>query len=172
MLKRLRERYKTSRVFRWATDGVVVLVLLGVVGLWQSRNLVHGAAPQFALPGLDGKEFTLQSYSGKPVLIAFWAPWCGVCRENSDNVARVMRWMGDRANVISVATRFENDNEVKAYVAKNQVPYRVLLDHGQIADEYAVHSFPTFYFLDEQGKVKHTAVGYTTTVGMLWRLLL
>lgn len=172
MLKRLRERYKTRRWFRWAVDLAVLLVLVAGVGLWQSRNLVHGPAPRFALPGLDGKQFTLESYSGKPVLLAFWAPWCGVCRENSDNVSRVMRWMGDRANVVSIATRFDNDNQVKAYVAEHQVPYRVLLDHGQIADEYTVEAFPTFYFLDEKGNVKHTAVGYTTTVGMLWRLML
>jgi peroxiredoxin len=172
VLKRLRERYKTKRWFRWSVDLLVLLVVVGGVGLYQTRNLVHGAAPQFALPGLDGREFTLQSYSGKPVLLAFWAPWCQVCRENSDNVSRVMRWMDGRANVVSIATRYNNDNEVKAYVAEHEVPYRVLLDHGQIADEYSVQSFPTFYFLDAQGNVKHTAVGYTSTLGMLWRLLL
>jgi len=172
MLARLRDRYRKQRLFRWGFDALVLVLVLAGFGLYQTRHLVGGVAPAFALPGLDGHEFTLQSYSGKPVLLAFWAPWCTVCRSTSDNVARVMRWTGSNANVVSIATAFQSDNDVKAYVAEHDVPYRVLLDHGQIAGEYAVTSFPTFYFLDAQGKVKHTAVGYTSTVGMLWRLML
>ncbi len=175
MLSRLRARYdalRQRRWFRWTSDALILLLVVGAVGLWQTRNLVGGPAPAFALPALDGKPVTLASYSGKPVLVVFWAPWCTVCRSTSDNVARVMRWAGSNASVVSVATAFDNDNEVKGYVAEHGVPYTVLLDHGEVAGEYKVQAFPTFYFIDSHGQVKHTAVGYTTTLGMLWRLLL
>ncbi len=171
----LRARYqllRQKRWFRWGQEALVLLFVVALVGLWQTRNLVGGAAPAFALPALDGKSVTLQAYEGRPLLVAFWAPWCTVCRSTSDNVARVMRWSGARASVVSIATAYDDDNQVKGYVAEHGVPYTVLLDHGGVASEYNVHAFPTFYFLDAHGQVKHTAVGYTTTFGMLWRLLL
>ena len=53
MFARLRNAYGSRRVVRWAVDGTVLLVVVVVVGAWQTRNHLSGACPDFAWPRLD-----------------------------------------------------------------------------------------------------------------------
>jgi thiol-disulfide isomerase/thioredoxin len=171
MRERLRTAYRSRRLVRWAVDGAVLVALVLVVGAWQTRNHLAGACPDFALPRLDsGSTVTRASLGGKPTLLVFWAPWCGVCKAESQNVSWVQRLVGDRANVVSVANSFRSVAEVQQYVHDHGVDYPVLLASEGLSGQFAVEAFPTAYFLDADGHIRHSVVGYTTTAGMLWRL--
>jgi thioredoxin-related protein len=86
-------------------------------------------------------------------------------------VARVRAWVGDRAHVVSVATSYQHVGQVQGFVNDQKLEYPVLLGGENELRRFQVNAFPTLYFLDEQGRVKAHAVGYTTTVGLLFRLL-
>ena len=171
MVKRWRE-LRTRRWFRWTLDGLMFLAIIGAAGLWQTRGHLSGPAPAFSLQTLSGQTVSLESLKGKPVLQAFWAPWCGVCKTESRNFSWVKNIVGDRFHVLSVASGWEDVSQVKGYVAQNGVDYPVLLDVVQLSSQFRVEAFPTVYFLDSEGKVKRSAVGYTTTAGLIARLLL
>src|SRR5215470_6042583 len=53
-----------------------------------------GAAADFALRDLSGNTVTLGSYRGSPVLLNFWATWCGPCREEMPSMERLHRQLG------------------------------------------------------------------------------
>lgn len=166
----LRDRYRTSRVFRWAVDLTVVITLLVGIGLFQTRNHPRGPAPQYVMTSLDsGAAVSFASFAGKPTVVAVWAPWCGVCKAESDNVSRARSWLGDRANVISVATQFGDVSQVHAYVKNQKVDYPVLIAGDDFAQVMHIGAFPTLFVLDSQGNVVSSVEGYTTTVGLLWR---
>jgi thiol-disulfide isomerase/thioredoxin len=173
--KALLEKWRQVRNRRWVrrtVDALIFLVLIGAVMAWQTRSHLSGVeAPGFELRDLSGQPRSLESLRGKPVMLVFWAPWCGVCKLESSNVGWTQRLAGDRAHVISVATAFNDRADVDAYVRNQGVDYPVLLDETGLAERYQVNAFPTVYFLDEEGRVKSSAAGYTTTGGMLWRLL-
>lgn len=175
VIARWKERYLKARERRWVRWGSD-LMLLGVVvlaiGVWQTRDLVRGPAPAFSLQTLSGQTVTSASLKGKPVLLAFWAPWCAVCKTESQNISWVQRLVGDRVRVLSVASSWDQLEQVKGYVADHAVDYPVLLDTSELATAFHVSAFPTVYFLDADGQVKHSAVGYTTTLGLLARVLL
>lgn len=167
-------RYRALRSrwwFRWGTDLLVLLAVVLAIGLYQTRGHLAGPAPAFALQGLDGREVTLASLKGKPTLLAFWAPWCGVCKTESQNLSWVQKLVGSHARVLSVASAWEDVSQVQAYVQQRGVDYPVLLDHVGLSRTFNVEAFPTVYFLDEDGNIKGSAVGYTTTLGLLARLL-
>jgi thiol-disulfide isomerase/thioredoxin len=128
--------------------------------------------PAAVLATLDGERVALDSFRGKPVLLAFWAPWCTVCAAESQNLSWVRRIVGDRARVISVAASFENLAQVRAYVRDHGVDYPVLLGDDALLRALRVEAFPTTYFLDAQGRVRRSASGYTTTLGLLARIVL
>lgn len=167
-LDRLNER----RWFRWGRDLLLVLVVLAAAGAWQTRgHLAAGVAPDPRLTTLDGAPASLQAYRGKPVLIAFWAPWCTVCKAESGNLAWAQRLVGDRAHVISVATAFEDVAEVRAFVAEQGLTVPVLLGSQEALRDFRLEAFPTAYFLDAEGRVTRSVAGYTTTAGLVARLL-
>jgi len=158
---------------RWALEAAWVMAILAAVGAWQVRGHVQaGTRPEFTLPALSGEPVSLASLRGKPALVVLWAPWCGVCKAQSDNVGRVQRLVGDRARVISVASSYGDVSEVEAYVRERGVEYPVLLGGDGVAKALRVEAYPTAYFLDAEGRVKRSVAGYTTTAGLLLRLLL
>jgi thiol-disulfide isomerase/thioredoxin len=169
-LRRWKQAYDSRPWLRWVVDGVLLVSIVAGVGLWQTRAHVRGVVvPAVTLRSLTGAPVATASLSGKPTLLAFWAPWCTVCETESRNLGWARSLVGDRANVVSVATAFEAEGQVQAYVQRNGVDYPVLLDEAGLADSLKVNSFPTVFFLDETGRIKGSVVGYTTTAGLVLR---
>ncbi|MFO0595702.1 MAG: redoxin family protein [Myxococcaceae bacterium] len=168
-VQRLKARYAASRPFRWAVDLVVVFALITLVGLFQTRHHPRGEAPAYVFQTLDHQAVSLASFAGKPTLLAVWAPWCGVCKAESDNVSRAWRWLGGRANVVSVATQFTEEAQVRRYMQDQHVDYPVLLAGDDFAALLHVGAFPTLFVLDSQGRIVGSVEGYTTTLGLLAR---
>lgn len=169
---RLTRAYRSRRAVRWTVEGALLLALVTLVGAWQTRRHLSGVPPPaFTLERLDGGTFSSSSLAGKPTMLVLWAPWCGVCKAQSGNVNRVQRWLGERVNVVSIALAWEDRASVEEYVRLSGAEYPVLLGTPGLEAALHVEAFPTVYFLDATGRIKRSAAGYTTTPGMLWRLL-
>jgi peroxiredoxin len=173
-----RERWRGVRArhawVRWGVDLLLFLLVAAGVMTWQTRRLPAAGtqAPAFTLRTLEGGTVDLASLRGKPVALTFWAPWCTVCKAESANLSALKRRVGERAHVLSVAVAWEDVDEVRRFAREQGVDYPVLLGDDALQRAYRVDTFPTTLFLSPEGRVTRAAVGYTTQVGLLWRLWL
>lgn len=169
---RLRELYRANRCFRWAAELLLLVALVTAVGAWQTRHLLSGVPlPQFELEQVGGGHLSSASLQGQPAMVVLWAPWCSVCAAQADNVARVARWASARGRVVSIALEYRARSEVDAHALSHGVGGPVLYGTEALGQALRVESFPTVYFVDAKGRVTYAAVGYTTTLGLWWRLL-
>ena len=176
--RELRERWRQARArhawLRWGLDLLVFALVAAAVMSWQTRRLPEAGtpAPAFALRTLDGQTVRLEDLRGRPVALTFWAPWCTVCKAESSVLSALRERVGERAHVLSVAVAWEDVEEVRRFAREQGVDYPVLLGDDALQRAYRVDTFPTTLFLSPEGRVTRAAVGYTTQVGLLWRLWL
>lgn len=171
----VRERWRIARQkrwVRWGTDVALFAAVLIAVTAWQTRGLVGSgeAAPPFTLTDLDGRQWSLEGLRGKKVVLTFWAPWCSVCAAETSTISSLHQSVGDDAHVVSVALSWDDVADVRRFVADHGVEYPVLLGNESVRRAFRISAFPTTYVLSKDGRIEDAAVGYTTGLGLRWRL--
>ncbi|MCP3101494.1 TlpA family protein disulfide reductase [Myxococcus sp. K15C18031901] len=156
---------------RWGVDLLLIGLVFVAVSTWQTRRHARAGtpAPDFTLRTLSGDTVSLESLRGRPVVLAFWAPWCGVCGAESSNLSQLRKLAGDSAHVVSVAVAYEDTADVQRFVDAHGVDYPVLLGDDALQRTWRVDVFPTVYFLSPEGHIQRSVVGYTTLAGLSWR---
>ena len=167
----------TGSKFVWV--GLVIVILIGV-GVWGALNFTSLAdsvdaaavenvaglepapvtghpAPDFTLRTLDGQAVSLSDFQGQPVIINFWATWCGPCRVEMPHLQEA--YTAHRNDVVILGvnlTERDNPDDVPGFVEEFGLTFPILFDEdGQVANEYKAFGQPASIFVDEAGVV-HT----------------
>ncbi|MEJ2394312.1 MAG: protein disulfide oxidoreductase [Candidatus Thiodiazotropha sp.] len=160
---------KRKRLLRWFAEGLVLLLVLYLLHLWQTRNAIEGTAPALDGQLLDGRAFSLQSRSQGPLLVYFWASWCPVCGLTSGHIDS----LAEKQNVLTIAMQSGAPSEISTYLSDKALNFPVMADpNGEIARRWGVRGVPTLYILDRQNRIRFVTVGYTSSVGLALRMWL
>ena len=122
--------------------------------------------PAFQLMSVDGEQINSDDLKGKATLLYFWAPWCNVCHVSLPNLQEFYEENKTDINVVSVVLSYEDISDVHISIVDHQLQFPTLLGNIQVAEDYKVSGFPTYYLLDEEGKVVSKSLGYSTQLGM------
>jgi thiol-disulfide isomerase/thioredoxin/outer membrane lipoprotein-sorting protein len=122
--------------------------------------LVGKAAPDFTLSTVDGKPYSLSALKGKPVLLDFWATWCGPCRKAMPLVEKLSQEYKDQGLVVLGVNAREERDVVAAFLKKTPMPYAAVLSgESTVLADYEVKGYPTFVLIDRDGKVAAYEIG-------------
>ncbi len=167
MLKRL----AAVRWRRLLLEALLVFAVIVGVQLYQSRGLPEGAAPALEGNLANGSTTSLaevlRQAGGKPVLVAFWATWCPVCKAEEGNLAAIAR----DTPFIGVAMQSGDAVAVARHLKDRGLDFSSIPDPaGVLAAQWRVRGVPTHFIVDGQGQVRFREVGYVTTLGLRARL--
>jgi thiol-disulfide isomerase/thioredoxin len=140
------------------------VVALGAasLGAQESGIEVGTRGPAAAVETLDGKPADLAQYVGKtPVLLEFWATWCGSCKQLEPQIKALHAKYGKQIKFVGVAVSVNQSPAlVKRYVERHGMPGDQLYDRrGNATGAYDVPATSYIVVLDRAGKVVYTGLG-------------
>ena len=128
-------------------------------------NLSEGSqignlAYDFTLQNLEGENITLSGFRGKPVLLNFWATWCGPCRSEMPFLQQIYeKWSNEGLILLEIDFK-ESVTQVQKYMNDNKLSLPCLLDtSGGASSKYRITAIPTTYFIDKDGIIRQIVRG-------------
>lgn len=114
-------------------------------------------APDFMVADADGYARKLSDYFGKPVVLNFWASWCGPCKSEMPDFEAAYKEYKDEINFLMVNMTDGSRETVKLaadFISNSGYTFPVFYDTAtEAAMTYAVTSIPQTYFIDKNGNI-------------------
>lgn len=123
-------------------------------------------APDFQLPDLDGHLVTLSELRGSPVLLNFWATWCGPCRMEIPSFTSFQK---DNPEIVVLGVAQDKDPAVVAKAKDElEIGYRVLLGDERTLRAYGITTFPTTVIIGPEGEIRRAYTGVMFRPQLWW----
>ena len=162
----------------WILIAVVLVGMIGGASVLYNRLSVDYApqqmvtqeienlAPDFTVTDKDGNEVKLSDFFGKPIVLNFWASWCGPCQYEMPDFEEVYKELGEDVVFLMVNLTdgySETVSSAKSFLEGTGYTFPVYFDTlSEGAMTYQVYSIPCTYFLDRNGSLVTRNVGMIT----------
>ena len=160
---------------------LIAVVLVGLIGgasvLYNQLSVdyapqqmvtqeIENLAPDFTVTDRDGNAVKLSDFFGKPIVLNFWASWCGPCQYEMPDFEEAYKELGEDVVFLMVNLtdgHSETVNSAKAFLEEAGYTFPVYFDTlSEGAMTYQVYSIPCTYFLDRNGALVTRNVGMIT----------
>jgi peroxiredoxin len=152
---------------------IALAVVAGVVlfALKQKKSSVQSfapagpeigrSAPDFRLPGLDGKMVSLSDYRGKVVLVNIWATWCPPCVDEMPSMEKLyQQLLGEAFEILAVSIDEQGAGVVAPFMKKHNLSFLALSDtKGIVKNLYYTTGVPESLIIDKSGNVVEKIIG-------------
>lgn len=135
---------------------LLLIIAFSVCKLAPSSDL-----PRAQVKDLSGKVVELSEYRGKPLIINFWATWCGPCRMEIPMLNELhKKYSKDHLMILGVSTDLEGPQVVKDFMKEVPMVYPVYMMTDGLEEQFGgILALPTTYFFDKQGHRVDQTVG-------------
>jgi len=111
-------------------------------------------APEVSLTAADGKKVELSSYRGKPLLVDFWATWCGPCLLSMPGLNRIYAEVKDKGLAVITIDRDSSPEDATAYLARHLYAWTNFHDtSNEVFKAFKGDAIPLAALIDAQGKI-------------------
>ncbi len=170
----MEKTYKILKLLIWVLAFAVVIagasllynnlsgqVQVGLATTPQETDAASGteaapqAAPDFTFYDAEGTASKLSDFRGKPVILNFWASWCGPCKMEMPDLEKAYQEYGEQIHFLMVDQADgvqETVEKASAFIAQQGYTFPVYFDSDlEGAYAYGVTGIPVTYFIDAEG---------------------
>jgi peroxiredoxin len=161
------------KVIKICLAGMVLAAGL-LAGCTSNPPREEATAPDFQLKSLAGPTVSLSTLRGRPVLLNFWATWCGPCRSEMPFLQQLFndpQWQAQGLVLLAVNLE-ESEAAVRQFMTDNTFSFTVLLDTaGEAGRLYNISAIPTTYIIDKDGIIKNSRTGAFASKSQISQML-
>ena len=123
--------------------------------------------PDFTLPANNGEDVSLSDYTGKVVVLNFWASWCAYCKDEMPDFKKLGDEIKDSEEVVLLMlnqTDGQRETKQKAddYLSENGYDFLSLYDSGEVSYSiFGIVNYPTTVVIDGEGRLSDYVIGIT-----------
>ena len=123
----------------------------------EERNEENSIAPDFTVVDADGTEHKLSDFFGKPIVLNFWASWCGPCKSEMPDFDEVYGEYKEEIHFLMVNLtdgHQETIQSAKEYVEEQGYSFPVYYDtKSEAMMAYYAYSIPQTFFINTEGEL-------------------
>lgn len=117
----------------------------------------------FSMKTFDGREVSLQELKGKPVVVNFFASWCGPCQLEAPALRDAWKEFGSKVEFVAVAID-DSEAGARGFLKEFKIEFTAGLDStGEIMKDYNIYGIPKTYIIDRTGLVVYEHSGVITS---------
>ena len=151
-----------------ALGGIAVVAVVG--GAWLLTAMrasdepgavaeLSGPMPEVAGEGVAGMALEPADYRGRPVVVNFWATWCGPCRREQPVLQRLAEEYDGRVAFVGV-NHTDDKAAAREYIRQYGVTYPSVFDPaGKVAFDFEVPYLPATVIVDAKGQLRYRLLG-------------
>ena len=153
-----------KRIAMLLGSAVAIFILLFATSAFLAMKVWNGLdagqpAPSFSGHDLNGNPMSLEEYKGKPVMLTFWSPDCGACREELPTLQAIASNPDADVTLLTIVSKVPAA-EVQQFMTEAGLTFPVLVNEaGDIAKAYEITGVPVSYFINPDGKIDHSMIG-------------
>ena len=145
------------------SSAAIFIVLLGVIFFVSDCKKPERVSelPQVQLKDLNGADVDLAQFKGKPLIINFWATWCGPCRFEIPMLNELHKKYSSKGLVIvGISTDEEGASIVKPFMKDTPIEYSSFIKGSDTEEKFGgIWALPTTIFFDKDGKQVEKILG-------------
>jgi thiol-disulfide isomerase/thioredoxin len=121
--------------------------------------------PNLAFTSLDGsRQLDIESFRGRPLLMTFWASWCGPCRQELPELQKLSVELADKGFELVTINTDQSAIVGSRFLQKYNIDVPVYRMNQRTLIELGISSLPTNVLLDREGRPVMILRGYSPAV--------
>ena len=148
-----------KKIFKigFIVGGVIAIIIASVIYFKvskyteeMSKQLEDIALNEVEVYNLNGDTVSLNQYNGQPLIVNFWATWCGPCIRELPHFEEVKKELGDEINFVMISD--ERTNKIAKFIDSKPYSFPFLKSKIDLS-AYGITSIPRTYLYSSQGKL-------------------